>query len=223
MIASGDPERWLAVTYAFKKSRPALAALFALDISLGRVVASTTEPMIGAMRLAWWREALERLHQPPIPGEPVLQALAAELVHGRPEMAAQLAAMVEGWVALIEVDRLDTEALQTHARERGQRLFALAADALDVDRDMDVIERLGRGWALVDLASRLSQTGARMEAAAMAADVLSDRPRSLPRRARPLTALATLARRDAQTRLRYRRVGSPGRQLRMLVALLTGR
>src|SRR3546814_5769707 len=70
--------------------------LVALDISLGRVVASTSEPMIGAMRLAWWREALERLHLPPVPGEPVLQALAAQPAWQGPDMAAALAAMVDG-------------------------------------------------------------------------------------------------------------------------------
>src|SRR3546814_3968009 len=79
LVAAGDPERWLAATYARRQARPGLAALFALDISLGRLVASTNEPMIGAIRIAWWREALEKLHQPPLPGEPVLQALAHEV------------------------------------------------------------------------------------------------------------------------------------------------
>src|SRR3546814_7204404 len=71
LVAAGDPERWLAATYARRQARPGLAALFALDMSLGRLVASTNEPMIGAIRIAWWREALEKLHQPPLPGEPV--------------------------------------------------------------------------------------------------------------------------------------------------------
>ncbi len=223
VVAGSDPERWLAVTYAAKRARPALAALFALDISLGRLVASTAEPMIGGMRLAWWREALERLHLSPVPGEPVLQALAAELVGKNSEVAAQLAAMTDGWLALIEVEQLDTAALETHARERGERLFRLAADVLGVEGCTGTIERLGRGWALVDLASRLSQTGARLEAAAAAVEALASGPGSVPRRARPLVALAALARHDAMTRLRHRRIGSPGRQMRMLAALLTGR
>src|SRR3546814_8016341 len=70
LVAAGDPERWLAATYARRQARPGLAALFALDISLGRLVASTNETMIGAIRIAWGRGALEKMHQPPLPGEP---------------------------------------------------------------------------------------------------------------------------------------------------------
>src|SRR3546814_9294226 len=131
-------------------------------------------------------------------------------------MAAALAAMVDGWLALIEVDPLDAAAIQTHASERGERLFELAGVALGLDADMAVIRRLGRGWALIDLASRLTQARARKEAITLAADALSARAGPLPFRARPLVALAALARGDAATGLRRRRVGSPGRQLRML-------
>ena len=54
-----DPERTLAVAYAPADKRPALTALFALDERFGAVVSSTSEPMIGLMRLAWWRERLD--------------------------------------------------------------------------------------------------------------------------------------------------------------------
>src|SRR3546814_19979767 len=70
LVAAGDPERWLAATYARRQARPGLAALFALDISLGRLVASTNEPLIGPIRLAWLREALDNLPPPPLPGAP---------------------------------------------------------------------------------------------------------------------------------------------------------
>jgi phytoene synthase len=36
-------------------------AVQALDLELESVVAGTTEPMIGEIRLAWWREALQGL------------------------------------------------------------------------------------------------------------------------------------------------------------------
>src|SRR3546814_20538732 len=82
LVAAGDPERWLAATYARRPARPGLAALFALDISLARPVASTNEPMIGAIRLALWRAARERPHQPPHPGAPALQAPAPPVPGG---------------------------------------------------------------------------------------------------------------------------------------------
>src|SRR3546814_1716303 len=74
---------------------------------------------------------------------------------------------------------------------------------------------MGRGWALVDLASRLSRQKERAEAVAMAADIFAEAPARVGG-ARPLLALGALARRDALSQMKDRRVGSPGRQLRML-------
>lgn len=223
MILAVDPERWLAVCYAPKRSRAALAALFALDVNLGGVVASTSEPMIGALRLAWWREALEKLPQSPAPAEPVLQAIANEITGKNPSMAAELAAMVDGWLALIEVEALDRHAIETHARERGARLFDIAVRLLNEDGDRAMAARLGRGWALVDLASRLTQSDARDIALETASTELATSISGMVKEGRPLAALAVLARRDAATGLKGRRPGAPLRQLRMLGTLLTGR
>src|SRR3546814_17681780 len=74
---------------------------------------------------------------------------------------------------------------------------------------------MGRGWALVDLASRLSRQKERAEAAAMAADIFAEAPARVGG-ARPLLALGALARRAALSQMKDRRVGSPGRPLRML-------
>lgn len=216
-IISVDPERWLAVAYAPVGKRAGLGALFALDVTLGNVVASTTEPMIGAMRLAWWREAIEKLAGGEAPAEMVLQALDASLVRHNPGIAPMLAAMVDGWLALIEVDPLDEEALEIHAQARGAALFALAARHLGQDGlGEDNVRQWGRGWALVDLAARLSQPEARDRAIMMARRALMAKGRG----PRPLRALMALARRDAGTNLRARRPGSPGRQLRMFIAFL---
>lgn len=222
LVAAGDPERWLAATYARRQARSGLAALFALDISLGRLVASTNEPMIGAIRIAWWREALEKLHQPPLPGEPVLQALAHEVTGGDAAKCAALAALTDGWLTLIEAETVDAPTLEAHAEQRGARLFALAAELLGADDAEGSLRQMGRGWALVDLASRLSRQKERADAVAMAADIFAEAPARVGG-ARPLIALGALARRDALSQLKNRRVGSPGRQLRMLRALLIGR
>ena len=82
MIELADPERALAIAYAPAEHRPALTALFALDERLAGIVAATTEPTIGLIRLAWWRESLEKLDREPPPAEPLLQALASLLPLG---------------------------------------------------------------------------------------------------------------------------------------------
>ena len=75
-----DPDRRLALAYAPAFARPALEALWRLDVTLGAALAAGREPMVSRIRLAWWREALERLDREAPPPEPVLAALAAHVL-----------------------------------------------------------------------------------------------------------------------------------------------
>src|SRR5688572_12389374 len=104
--------------------RPAFDALFGIDDALAEVVASSTQPALGAIRLAWWREALARLDASPPPPEPRLQAAASELL-ARGATGAMLAELEDGWAAL-----LDEEAGVERVGGRGAKLFALSARLL---------------------------------------------------------------------------------------------
>jgi hypothetical protein len=73
-------DRDLVRLYWPAELRPAFDALFAIDDALADVVASSTQPALEAIRLAWWREALERVDAGPPPPEPRLQSVAAELL-----------------------------------------------------------------------------------------------------------------------------------------------
>jgi len=217
-ISLADPERALAVAYAPADLRPALTALFALDERFGTVVSSTSEPMIGLMRLAWWREALEKLDHDPAPSEPLLSVLAEQtLPHGI--TGATLAAIEDGWAALIDGEP-DPDAIARHGRERGRNLFGAAA-ALVGSHDPRLPDA-GEVWALTDLGYRHSQDkvrqAAREQARALAANVPPG-PWAGP--ARPLAALFVLARHDALASTRAQ--GSPGRLLRMLALRVSGR
>ena len=90
-----DPDRKLALAYVPAAARPAVEALWRLDASLGAILATGTQPLISQMRLAWWREALERLDRAPAPAEPLLQDLATHVL--AVVRGAELAAMEEGW------------------------------------------------------------------------------------------------------------------------------
>ena len=76
-LKARDKDRWLACLYAPEAVRPGLMALFALDLELAQLVATTTEPMLGEIRLAWWRERLTELDAGRAPAQPLLQALLA--------------------------------------------------------------------------------------------------------------------------------------------------
>lgn len=211
-----ERERGLAIGYAPSAVQPRLAALFALDTTLGAILKTTREPMVGQMRLTWWYEALVRLDSAPPPAEPVLQALAAHVV---PRVSGTaLAAIAEGWEALLETP-LEDNAVERFAQGRGGLLFAAAAKLSDVDDPR--IALAGQGWALADLALRLSDD-ARAAVVAMRARERLDRALTgrWPRRARALGALALLARADVDPARRP--AGSPARVGRLLLHRLVG-
>jgi len=215
-----DPERRLCLAYAPAAGRAALATLWALDERFAAVLASTSESGIGAIRLAWWREALLRLDAAAAPAEPLLQAVAAYLLP-RGVSGAALSGLEDGWLPLL--GDLDARGLTDHGRERGGRLFHAAASLLGAEASEDLV-REGEGWALTDLAFHLSDRALAERALVLARARWDAAPRHRwPRPLRPLGILTALARADASAGFdRPRRQGSPARILRVLWHGLTG-
>ena len=162
--------------------RPAFDALFAIDDVMAGVVASSTQPALGAIRLAWWREALERLDHHPPPPEPRLQAAAAELLP-RGVTGKALADLEDGHVTLLD-EHPDRDRLGAS----GAALFAIGATLLGADDAR--LAAAGRLYAFA--------TAARRGLAAIPDDARPDVPAGyrFPRALRPLTGLARLAARD---------------------------
>src|SRR5687767_12959413 len=91
-----DPDRVLALSYVPAARRAAVGALWRLDAALGVVLSAGRESMISRIKLAWWRDSLERLDTERAPAEPVLQAVAEHVLPAG-VTGAELAAMEEGW------------------------------------------------------------------------------------------------------------------------------
>jgi phytoene synthase len=215
-----DPDRTLALSYVPASRRAGVAAIWRLDTALGNVVAGGREAMIGQIKLAWWREALEGLDRAPAPAEPVLLALQAHVLPRGIDGAA-MAAMEEGWAALLSDAAPGGVALGDHAKARGGLLFRYSARLLGGAGEE--AERAGEIWALVDLARR-SADAAEAEAALAAARDRAAPAARWPRPLRPLGMLAALAARDLDPqRARWEAQGAPGRMFRMLRMRLTGR
>jgi len=214
-----DPEVALAMAYAPVSARPALAALWALDGQFAHIVRSTSEPLIGEMRLTWWHDSLLALETAPAPDEPLLQRVQAVL--GGADLAA-LAGMAEGWIELLGAMPLENDALDIYAARRGGALFGQAARMLGAGDD---VAGAGAGWALVDFAFRCSDRDTAARAIGLAqARMAPAMGRRWSGPARPLGILAHLALRDARAGLeRPRRQGAPGRMLRAMRHRITGR
>ncbi len=212
---SRDAELALLISYAPEPARAGIRALLALDETLGAIVRSTREPIVGQMRLTWWHQALSALDTAPPPAEPVLQALAASVVPG--VAGTRLAAMIDGWEALLE-PVLDDAAIDLFAQMRGGALFDVMARLCGVDDPR--VSVAGQGWALADLSRRISDP---LLAATIGQRALARLDAALvgtwPRAARALGALALLARADLQGIV----AASPKRIGRILIHRLTGR
>ncbi len=70
-------DRFLQGLFVPKEKREALMALYALDAELQHIHHKVSEEMIGHIRYAWWKEALEEISagKPPR-AHPVVEALA---------------------------------------------------------------------------------------------------------------------------------------------------
>ena len=183
--------------------------MFDIDDALAEVVTSSTQPTLGAIRLAWWREALERLDTGQPPPEPRLQAVARELLP-RGISGATVAALEDGWATL-----LDEEPDLERIGERGARLFAIGASLLGTTDDR--LAPAGRIYAFeVVRRKRLTQLPFPAEEMHMLAR------HRFARRLRPLTALARLAARDVKRAPELEPEATPGRAATLLYHRLTG-
>lgn len=178
------PEHRLALAYCPATSRDWLRALLALDAMLGDAARLAREPMLGALRLAWWAQRISDVAAGQTPVEPVL----VDLVATAPARAriAPLSEIAHGWRAVVE-PVLDDAARRLHADSRGSTLFAALAESPDS-------RAAGAAWALSELAvQRQDRDAQRLASAALAAiDRRALRQKSLPLWVMLLTAQARL-------------------------------
>jgi len=58
-VRAADPDRYFAALFAPAAQRPFLLALYAFNAEVARVAETVREPMLGAIKLEWWRETSE--------------------------------------------------------------------------------------------------------------------------------------------------------------------
>lgn len=156
--------------------------MFAIDDALADIVKTSTQPALGAIRLAWWREALERLDAAQPPAEPRLQAVADHLLP-RGVTGQSIASIEDGYAALLG-EEIDSD----RVAEGGAALFRAAASLLGAKWEQ--VEEAGRLFALASSARR------GLMAFPEGHDIGALKGAKAPRAIRPLTALAKLAARD---------------------------
>jgi len=157
------------------------------------VVSTSSDPRLGAIRLAWWRERLDELDWGrDAPAEPRLQSVARDLMP-LGVSGSELSRLEDAWIPLLQPfpwgeDQSDGLKL------RGQILFSIGARLLGANSALP--EPVGAFWSLADGAAHCSDAASQKMLVQQARTVLRTFYDRLPARLRPLTVLAALAAAD---------------------------
>lgn len=147
-----DHDRFLSLQFVPTEKRPALIALYAFNAEIARVPEVVSEPMLGQIRLQWWRDTLEAMKRGEARGHEAAVALAAT------DAAAHWP--LDEMVRLIDARERDLDDtpfetmanLERYAEETSSRLTAIAAHTLtDAAPQSEIFKSAGIAYALTGL------------------------------------------------------------------------
>jgi phytoene synthase len=151
-VRHGDPDRWLASRFiADPAARADVVAIYAFNLELARIAESVHEPLMGEIRLTWWREALDEVFAGgAVRRHPVAEALEGA-VRRRGLARAPLEAMVDARFSDLEADALaDDAALEGYIDATAGAVMALAV-AITGGVDAAAVRPAARAWGLAGL------------------------------------------------------------------------
>lgn len=148
-----DPDRYIAALFAPSERRPLLFALYAFNHELAHIGETVKEPMAGAIRLEWWREAVEGARD----GHP----RPHDVAHALAEVFARTGVPIELFDAMIAARQFDVgrderfaslEALEAYADATAGNLARLSARVLEEHVPDDAqLGHAGTAYALAGL------------------------------------------------------------------------
>jgi phytoene synthase len=132
-VRDADPDRYFSALFAPAAARAHLFALYAFNHEVARIAETVREPMLGAIRLEWWRETAEQAARGAPRNHDVARGLAALLAARKVEFAA-----LEGIIAARAFDAsaerfADFAGLERHIDATGGALMRAACAILGGD------------------------------------------------------------------------------------------
>lgn len=231
LVRRVDPDRWLAVRFiGDAAARADILTLYAFNHELARIAPAVTNPLMGEIRLAWWREALDEIAQGrPVRRHPAAEALA-EVVRRRPLDTAKLYRMVDARAADLDPTPFpDAVSLYGYLDDTAGALMDAAAEVLGAEAS--AAPSAARAWGVAGLArahwiagmpNRLPPDWSASDvSAATDSLLLTSRAelKGLPVEAFPAVAYATLARPYA----RRKDLTDLGKRARLVWATVRGK
>ncbi len=152
LARAADYDRYLSALFAPAGRREALFALIAFNHEIARIPEAVSEPMLGRIRLQWWREVLDaayadeptRRHEVAVPLADAIRACGLDRAPFDALLEAREADLEEGGSA-------DIAALERYAAGTGGALTELMVRASGADSGpaLEAGRQVGTAWALV--------------------------------------------------------------------------
>ncbi|HZB93823.1 MAG TPA: phytoene/squalene synthase family protein, partial [Stellaceae bacterium] len=148
MLRRHDHDRFLTTLFAPADARPALLALYAFNFEVAKTREVVSEPMLGRIRLQWWRDSLDEIYAGAAPRRhEVIEPLAAA-IRERALTRSHFAMLIDARERdLDDAPPESLEALEGYAEASSAPLVLLA------------LEALGQSGAAAEAAGRAVGTG----------------------------------------------------------------
>jgi phytoene synthase len=150
-MTNADPEltppQSLALRHASAVWREELRMLLLFDARMQSVVTAGREPLLTRMKLAWWRESLNKPAEQRPKGEPLLASISALEKAGTPLVSRAAELLVDAWEEVADPDQIDADALARHRQMRGDAIFLHFAGRAGTK---EILQQAGRIWSGAD-------------------------------------------------------------------------
>lgn len=153
LVERHDRDRYLASLFAPEAEREQLFALYAFNHEVAKTAEVVSEPMLGQIRLQWWRESLEGIYS----GSPRQHEVVLPLARGIEAKGLQRD-LLEQMIDAREFDLegappADLDALRVYAEGTSTALLRLALQVLEAEdaASREAAEHLGPAWAYLGL------------------------------------------------------------------------
>jgi len=206
-----SPFQNLLIAYAAGDQKPLHRLIFGLDNRMADIMRSTSEMILGQMRLTWWRDILNEDIEKAPQGEPLIAQLRT-LDHAIDyDVIIQI---IDGWELLLQDMPWGDDHVLSYAKSRGFGVVNSLWPEFDVQNPDH--RNFALAWALWDLARQDLNADISAQAFALCCEVMTDGPGikdrtgiSFKRQSRPLSILYKLMLYDIKNRKLSRNIYRP--------------
>lgn len=149
-----DHDRYLSALFLSADRRAPAMALYAFNLEIARTREIVSEPLLGQIRLQWWRETIEGIYAGTPREHPVVEALSSTI--GKHDLQRDgLERLIDAREAdLDDTPPQDLDALAQYAEATSGELSALVMHCLSEPGGTAVTaaRNVGTAWAIVGLA-----------------------------------------------------------------------